>query len=38
MCLIKAHVAKVSVRKLDMLTRISIGRNHKDTIRSKKLE
>lgn len=38
MCLIKAHVVKSSVRKLDMLTRINIVRNHKGTIRNKKLE
>lgn len=38
MSLIKAHVVKSSVRKLDVLTRINIVRNHKGTIRNKKLE
>lgn len=38
MCLIKAHVFKSLVRKLDMLTRINIVRNHKGAIRNKKWE
>lgn len=38
MCLIKAHVAKSSVRKSDVLTRINIVRNRKGKIRSIKSE
>lgn len=38
MCLIKARVAKSSVRTSDVLTRINIVRNHKGKIRSKKSE